>query len=184
MMMNESRALSLDDAHGRELEQGSPFLAFRLSWVAYIREALAFLLRTVFCSMVTTVLSMGLDRFWHMQTEAWLPVMGLVAGVAWTVYSVWMGCSVRFFTDEQGVWMEMGVFPWQKGVSGVQWRDVGQASYSMGFLSWALRSYDIRVSNRFTTGPELYLRNVHRGDLAVKHINGIMGQLQGRVMPR
>jgi hypothetical protein len=78
--------------------------------------------------------------------------------------------------------MQSGVLPWEKVISGVQWRDLGQAGYTQGFSSWALRSYDVRVSHRFTTGAELYLRNVHRGNVAVEHINGIMARLQGRVM--
>ncbi|MBZ8144045.1 hypothetical protein CLD22_30180, partial [Rubrivivax gelatinosus] len=103
--------------------------------------------------------------------------------VAWTVYSVMLTKSVRLFTDETGVWMQSGVFPWEKGISGVQWRDLGQAGYTPGFASWAMRSYDVRISHRFTTGSELYVRNVHRGNLAVEHVNAIMAQLQGRIMP-
>lgn len=180
--MNENRTLILD-MNGQVLEQGSPFLVFRLSWVAYVRETWAFLVRLLLCGIVATLISMGLDRYAHMHTEAWLPVLGLVAAIAWTVYSVMLTSSVRLFTDENGVWMQSGVFPWEKGISGVQWRDLGQAGYTQGFSSWALRSYDVRISHRFTAGAELHLRNVHRGNLAVEHINGIMAQLQGRVMP-
>lgn len=107
----------------------------------------------------------------------------MVAAIAWTVYSIMLTNSVRLFTDENGVWMQAGVFPREKGVAGVQWRDLGQAGYTPGFASWALRSYDVRISHRFTTGSELFLRNVHRGNLAVEHVNSIMARLQGRVMP-
>lgn len=180
--MNESRTLTLDTS-GRVIEQSSPFLAFRLSWVAYLRETFAFLVRFLICGIVATVISLGLDRFAHMNTQSWLPVLGLVAAILWTVYSVLLTKSVLLFTDENGVWMQAGVFPWEKGVSGVQWRDLGQAGYTQGFMSWALRSYDVRISHRFTTGSELHLRNVHRGNLAVEHVNAIMAQLQGRIMP-
>lgn len=180
--MNENRTLTLN-ANGQVMEQGSPFLAFRLSWVAYLRETWAFLMRLLLCGIGATLISLGLDRFAHMHAEAWLPALGLVAAIAWTVYSAMLTNSVHLFTDENGVWMQSGVFPWERGHSGVQWRDVGQAGYTQGFSSWALRSYDVRISHRFTTGAELYLRNVHRGNLAVEHINGVMAQLQGRVMP-
>lgn len=182
--MNENRTLTLDTS-GRviEQEQGSPFLVFRLSWVAYLRESWAFLFRFLLCVGSTTLLSLGLDRYAQINTEAWLPVLGLLAALAWTVYSVMLTNSIRLFTDENGVWIESGVFPWEKGVSGVQWRDLGQAGYTPGFMNWALRSYDVRISNRFTTGAELYLPNVHRGNLAVEHVNAIMAQLQGRIMP-
>jgi len=180
--MNENRALTFD-TRGRLIEPDSPFLSFRLSWVAHVREALAFLVRFLLWVGGTSLLSLALDRFAHTHTEAWLPVLGFVIAVGWTVYSVMLTNSVRLFTDEAGVWMQSGILPWEKGITGVQWRDLGQAGYTQGLVSWALRSYDVRVSHRFTTGTELYLRNVHRGHLAVEHINAIMARLQGRVMP-
>ena len=182
--MNENRTLTLD-MQGQVIEQkqGSSFLVFRLSWVAYVREIWAFVVRLLLCGIAATLISLGLDRYADMHTEAWLPVLGLVVAIAWTVYSVMLTNTVRLFTDENGVWMQSGLFPWEKGITGVQWRDIGQAGYTQGFLSWALRSYDVRVSHRFTAGAELYLRNVHHGNLAVEHINAVMVQLQGRVMP-
>ena len=182
--MNENRTLTLD-MNGRVIDeqQSSPFLAFRLSWVAYVRESWAFLVRFLLCGGGATLISMGLDRYADMHTEAWLPVLGVLAAIAWTVYSVMLTNSIRLFTDENGVWMQSGVFPWEKGITGVQWRDLGQAGCTQGFMSWALRSYGVRISNRFTTGSELYLPNVHRGNLAVEHVNAIMARLQGRIMP-
>lgn len=180
--MNEASSLVFD-TRGRVIEEESPFLVFRLSWVAYVRETWAFVVRLLICGILATLASLALDRFAGMRTEAWLPVLGLVAAIAWTVYSVMLTGSIRLYTDESGVWMRSGVFPWEKGVTGVQWRDLGQAGYSQGFASWALRSYDVQISHRFTTGAELSLRNVHRGNLAVEHINGVMAQLQGRVVP-
>lgn len=156
---------------------------FRLSWVAYVREVWAFVVRLILFTIIATLLSLALDRFGGMQTEAWLPLLGLIPTVALTVYAILFTKSVRLFTDEAGVWMQSGVFPWEKGISGVQWRDVGQASYEQGFASWALRSYSVRVSHRFTTGAELYVRNVGRGNLAVEHVNGVMARLQGQVIP-
>lgn len=78
--------------------------------------------------------------------------------------------------------MRSGVFPWNTGISGLQWRDLGQAGFTQGFSSWALRSYDVRVSHRFTTGAELHVPHVHRGNLAVEHINEVMSHLQSRLM--
>lgn len=180
--MNEGSSLVFD-TRGQVIEEGSPFLVFRLSWVAYVRETWAFVVRLLICGILTTLASLALDRYAGMSTQAWLPVLGLVAAIAWTVYSIMLTGSVRLYTDDSGVWMRSGVFPWEKGITGVQWRDLGQAGYTQGLASWALRSYDVRISHRFTTGAELSLRNVHRGNLAVEHINGVMAQLQGRVVP-
>lgn len=180
--MHENRTLILNTDGGLR-EQDRPFLVFRLSWVAYLREVFAFVIRFLLCVIATTLISLGLDRFAHMHTQAWLPVLGLLLAIAWTVYSVMLTNSIRLFSDDTGVWMQSGVFPWEKGITGVQWRDLGQAGYTQGFMSWICRSYDVRISHRFTTGAELYLRNVHRGNLAVEHVNGVMAKLQGRVMP-
>ncbi len=180
--MNENRTLTLD-LDGSVREQDRPFLVFKLSWVAHLRELLAIVVRFFLCVGGASLLSFGLDRFAHMHTQAWLPVLGLLAVIGWTVYSVMLTNSIRLYSDEAGVWMQSGVFPWEKGVSGVQWRDLGQAGYTQGFLSWLFKSYDVRISHRFTAGSELYLRNVHRGNLAVEHVNGVMAKLQGRVLP-
>jgi hypothetical protein len=173
------------DTSGRVVDDNSPFMVFRLSWVAYVRETWAFLLRLVVMAFVAIPLTWLLAKgnkaaFAEIN---WPSVMGVFLAVAWTVYSIALTHSVRIFTNEGGVWMQSGVFPWEKGARGVQWRDVGQAGYTQGFASWALRSYNINVSHRFTADSELNVRNVHRGNLAVEHINAIMAQLQGRVMP-
>lgn len=179
--MNESRTLILD-VNGH-VDQHSPFLVFRLSWLAYVREILALLVRLLVCCGVASLAALGLERFAGIQTMTWLPALGFVAAIAWTVYSIALTSTVRLFTDDNGVWVQSGLFPWERGVSGVQWRDLGQAGYTMGFMSWAVGSYDVRISHRFTAGAEVHLRNVHRGNLAVEHINAIMSQLQGRVVP-
>ena len=179
--MNENRTLTYD-THGNLVESGSPFLTFRLSWFAYVRETWAFLLRFFVCGLLATGLEWALVRFAKMPKMDWLVLVGVVVAIAWTIYSIALTRSVRLFTDENGVWLHSGIFPWNTGVSGVQWRDLGQAGFTQGFASWALRSYDVRVSHRFTTGAELFLKHVHRGNLAVQHINDVMADLQGRML--
>ena len=56
-------------------------------------------------------------------------------------------------------------------MSDVKWRDLEDAVYFTGFLSWALRSYTIRIGHRFTKTSEIVLPNIARGNLAVEHIN-------------
>jgi hypothetical protein len=180
--METAEAITFDE-RGREVNS-SPFLTFKLSWVAYVREPLAFIVRMLILGVVALLVSTMLDRgFLRKDGVTWPMLLAFLLAIAWTVYSIAYTASVRLFTNDSGVWMQRGVFPWETGVTGVQWRDVGQAGFTQGFASWALRSYDVVVSHRFSTGTELAIRNVHRGDLAVQHINGIMGQLQGRVMP-
>ncbi|MCY7315479.1 MAG: hypothetical protein LH480_07620 [Rubrivivax sp.] len=178
----EKASLTLD-TQGRVIEQDGQSLFFRLSWVAYLRESWAFPLRLLLCGVVALGLAMVLERYARLPDMSWLTVVGALMAIVWTAYSIALTRSVRLFIDQTGVWQQVGIFPWQKGISGVQWRDLGQAGYTQGFMSWALSSYDVRVSHRFTTGAELYLRNVHRGNVAVEQINGTMARLQGRVMP-
>lgn len=160
----------------------SPFLTVKLSWVAYISDALRFFLR-LFIFLVIAI------PFTHFNSPAgafgkgavaWPTLAALALASLWTVYSVMYTASIRVFTDDGGVWLSSGVFPWQKGVSGVQWRDVGQAGFMRGALSWALKSYQINVSHRFTTGAELSVKHVKYGDQFVQHVNGVMASIQRR----
>ena len=173
-------------ANGENSAIGNRFLTFRLSWVAYLREGLSFLVRFLI-AIIVLMLGLWLASL-MMKTKpseaTWSAIVGFGAfafALAWTVYSVALTRSVRVFTNDDGVWMQSGVFPWEKGFNGVQWRDVGQAGFTQGFASWALRSYDITVTHRFSADLELVVRNVHLGNEAVKHINGIMASLQSRI---
>jgi hypothetical protein len=172
------------DTNGHEVAEANPFLVFRLSWVAYLREGLAFIVRLMIMAVISMIATWLISKSTKTEfsTVNWPSLVGFCLAIAWTVYSIALTNSVRIFTNDGGVWMQRGVFPWEKGIRGVQWRDVGQAGYTQGFASWALRSYDISVSHRFTAGSELIVRNVHLGDKAVMHINDIMAELQGRIL--
>ena len=69
----------------------------------------------------------------------------LVVGYRWLVVR-----SVMLYYDDVGVWVVSGVLPWNKGVHGVKWRDMDEASYINGFVSWVTRSYTVRIGHRFT----------------------------------
>jgi hypothetical protein len=79
--------------------------------------------------------------------------------------------SVQLYYDDLGVWVHSGVLPWKKGIAGVKWRDMDEATYINGFRSWATGSYTIRVKHRFTGGSEIVLTNIARGKQAVAFIN-------------
>lgn len=181
MNMNETLTLIYDE-RGELVEADSPFLVFRLSWFAYLRETWAFVVRFFVCGLIAIGVEMGLVRIADMPKMDWLVLVGVAVAIAWTIYSIALTRSVRLFTNENGVWMRSGVFPWNIGISGLQWRDLGQAGFTQGFSSWALRSYDVRVSHRFTIGAALYVPHVHLGNLAVEHINEVMAHLQSRLM--
>jgi hypothetical protein len=77
--------------------------------------------------------------------------------------------SIQLYTDLDGVWVYRGIFPWDKGFSGVKWRDLEDAVFYPNFLSWALKSYTVRVGHRFTKSSEIVLRNIANGNDAATH---------------
>lgn len=79
--------------------------------------------------------------------------------------------SVQLYYDDVGVWMFSGVLPWKKGLAGVKWRDMDEATFEQGFWSWITRSYTIRVGHRFTKASEIRLTNIAGGKDAVGTLN-------------
>ncbi len=79
--------------------------------------------------------------------------------------------NVQLYCDDIGVWVISGVLPWQKGVTGVKWRDMDEAVCETGFWSWITRSYTIRIGHRYTKASEIRLTNIARGKDATGIIN-------------
>lgn len=77
-------------------------------------------------------------------------VLVMVAALAIGVYRILLLKSVHLYTDDVGVWLFRGILPWSKGVRGFKWRDIEDAMYYTGFLSWMFRSYTARIGHRFT----------------------------------
>lgn len=92
-------------------------------------------------------------------------------------YRVLMIRSYRLYYDDVGVWLFRGILPWSKGVSGVKWRDMDEASFVQGFWSWLLKSYTIRIGHRFTKSSEIVLTSMDRGNLAVATLNTRLQQM-------
>jgi hypothetical protein len=84
--------------------------------------------------------------------------------------------SVQLYYDDVGVWVVSGVLPWKRGVFGVKWRDMDEASYVNGFISWATRSYTVRIGHRFTRDSEIVLHHIAHGRRAVEAVNAIHQQ--------
>jgi len=139
-------------------QAGAGTQVFRLSWVAYIAPVIAWLIRAALLSIVhhwNYPLAVGLQ---------WL-------NVAWLAYDCWWQHRVLLVIDHDGVWLQRGILPWSRGMVGVKWRDVHEAVYATGFVSWLLRSYRVVVSHRYTRDEELNIAHVKRGHQAVELIN-------------
>ncbi|MGI4716942.1 MAG: hypothetical protein ACRYGO_01990 [Janthinobacterium lividum] len=85
--------------------------------------------------------------------------------------------SVQLYYDDVGVWVVSGVLPWKRGVSGVKWRDMDEASYAGGFVSWAARSWTVRIGHRFTKDSEIVLHHIAYGRKAVETVNALHQQM-------
>lgn len=102
-----------------------------------------------------------------------LGVVAVLAALALFVYQVLYLRSIRLFTNDEGVWLFRGILPWNKGIIGVKWRDVEDAIYFTGFVSWAFNAHSVRIGHRFTKTSELTIGNVKDGRDAVSHINDL-----------
>jgi hypothetical protein len=100
---------------------------------------------------------------------------GVIALLAllWFWYRVAALRSVRLYTDAHGVWRQRGVFAWSRNTYGVRWRDLEGATFTGGFGSWLMRSWNIRVGHRFTRTSELVLDDVPNGKRVVELINAM-----------
>lgn len=135
-----------------------PHRLFVCAWTAYVRPTIYFLIFIAVGYLMATM-------FWVAGT-VWM-----VLALALFAYNVLTIRSVRLYTDDEGVWMFAGIFPWNKGVSGVKWRDLDEATYMQSFFSWAFKAFTVRVAHRFTKASEMVLTHIREGDEAVIHIN-------------
>ncbi|MDR2152051.1 MAG: hypothetical protein LBO72_04455 [Helicobacteraceae bacterium] len=174
--------------------------SFRISWTAYLSLITGFTIVISILLAVFTVVAIArfgdgivptaLTNYefiakaakWIAETSKSLPSNAIniafwiffaliVLDILKLIYSFIYLRNIRLYTDENGVWVYRGVFPWQKGSYGVKWRDLDSASYFTSFLSWLLRTYDIRIDHRYTKDNEITLSRVFNGHRAVAHIN-------------
>ncbi|CUI06102.1 hypothetical protein [Massilia antarctica] len=100
-------------------------------------------------------------------------IVVFVGSALFVGYRIMMLRSVQLYYNDTGVWMYSGVLPWQKGASGVKWRDMDSAGFTQGFWSWSTRSYTVRIGHRFTKASEIVVTNIANGQDVVGKINGL-----------
>lgn len=172
---------------------------WRLSWVSYVKTFLFLPIGTLIISLVVMViLGIGMSiisGFLDTETMKTLEALPTRLGVSdnwltayiglsvWAIVTIFCGIlaflnmrSVKLYYDEDGVWLYSGIFPWNKGSNGIKWRDLDTALYTTGFTSWALRSYRIILSHRFTKDAEIILKDIKNGDVFVKEVNELHRQ--------
>lgn len=135
------------------------------SWTAYIGITLLSLLILI----PIAIASWGIS---------WL--LGLIVSTVmlmFIAYQVLLTRSYNIYLDDIGIWVYSGILPWDKGVTGVKWRDLDEAVYFQTFWSWLFKSYSIRIGHRFTKSSEIFLTHMHRGDDTAMKINGLHHEL-------
>jgi hypothetical protein len=101
-----------------------------------------------------------------------LAAAGVLAGSTLLIgYRVLVIRSVQLYYDDVGVWVYSGILPWSRGVRGVKWRDIDEATYVQSFRSWLLRSWTVRIGHRFTKASEIVLSDMAGGREAVAIVN-------------
>lgn len=137
-----------------------------LSWVAYIK-------------FFVWLLVIGVISF------ALLPVVNVIFPLGLfaicsigIIYQCLYYSKCCVFADEEGVWFSRGLFPWQKGVTGVRWSDVNEAMTNVGFIPYWTHSYRVVVTNRYKTVIEINLSNVAHGDEFVGQVNRYVASQQ------
>lgn len=129
------------------------------AWTAYLNVALLAIL----------LFGFGLRMAFHyseLAAGALMLVSVLVVGVR--ILSI---RSVQLYYDDVGVWLYSGILPWTRGVQGVKWRDMDEASFVQSFWSWLFRSYSIRIGHRYTKANEILLTRMANGKDAVARLN-------------
>lgn len=135
------------------------------SWLAYTGTAL-----------LGALLFFGLLPLAFMWNQAAALAVLLVSAIV-IVLQVLSLRSVQLYYDDVGVWVYAGILPWSKGVKGVKWRDMDEATFEQGFWSWVTGSYTVRIGHRFTKASEIVLTQIGSGKDVVAKLNARHQQL-------
>lgn len=146
-----------EDNAARAGKHGTPLS--RKAWTAYVG--------TVLLAVILFGFALPLAFQWSELAAGGV----LLASALLVGYRVLVIRSVQLYYDDVGVWLYAGILPWSKGVQGVKWRDMDEATFEQSFWSWLFKSYAIRIGHRFTKASEIRLTHMARGKEAVTTLN-------------
>ncbi|AKU23389.1 hypothetical protein MJ904_05645 [Massilia sp. MB5] len=147
----------MEEDNNARIAPGATLLSVK-AWTAYIGPVLM-----AFVMLFVLRLSFTYSE--------WLAAGVLLLSTVVIGYRVLLIRSVQLYCDDVGVWMYAGILPWARGVQGVKWRDLDEATFVQSFWSWLFRSYSIRIGHRFTKSSEILLSHMARGKQVVAQIN-------------
>ena len=150
---------------------------WRISWVGYFRTFFSTIIRAVIHLVVLVIVLNIFTSIFSIDLKPFQQILLIMAGV-YVVFLFLLDLlyakSVSLYYDDAGVWFFSGIFPWSKGVSGVKWENIDEATYRTGFLSWAFKSYEITIKHKYTKANEIILPYIFKGNDAVMSINGFL----------
>lgn len=152
-------------------QKGTQYREWRVSWIAYIPYAL------IACTTLYAVTL--IDTF----SSSLIVAGALLVLLCYVAYKVYYLTQIRLYTDDHGVWVYRGVFPWNRGVYGVKWRDFEDVVFFTGFFYWIAKGYPVTIRPRFSNNPKVSLPPIHQGREAVEAIN-FMAQTNEKELPR
>jgi hypothetical protein len=148
----------MEEDNGPAISSGATLLCCK-SWTAYVGIALL--------ALILFFGALPLAFMWNqIAAGCVLALAALIVG-----YRILLMRSYRLYYDDIGVWLYSGILPWKKGIVGVKWRDMDEATFVQTFWSWLFKSYAIRVGHRFTKSSELFMSSMARGKDAVVTLN-------------
>ncbi|MGC6389539.1 hypothetical protein ACMV8I_18035 [Ewingella sp. S1.OA.A_B6] len=135
---------------------------YKMSWVAYIKPVFIFII------LFSIAISMEYSTNKIFETIGVVLMIACSANFICQMMFIW---GAKVIINDDGVWFFRGIFPWTKGAIGTAWRDMADAEYFTGFISWLVKSYRIRVAHRFTKTSEIIIPHIRNGNKAVIQIN-------------
>jgi hypothetical protein len=133
----------------------------RKSWTAYV----GIVVRLVIVIALAITAVYWQPTYWHVAALILLVAM-LFIGYQFAILR-----SYQLYYDDIGVWIYSGILPWKRGVAGVKWRDLDEATFHNSFWSWISRSYTIQLKHRFTKTSEIVEADMANGKQVVITIN-------------
>jgi len=131
------------------------------SWTAYIGITLRLLI----------IIALAIAAIYWQPTYWHVVALLLVLALLFVGYQFAYLRSYRLYYDDMGVWIYSGILPWKRGVAGVKWRDLDEATFHNSFWSWLSGSYTIQLKHRFTKASEIVQADMARGKQVVISIN-------------
>lgn len=144
----------------------------RKSWVAYAR---LFPLKLLTIWVLSWILKSNKPEYAGIISNI-LIISAYLLGVRLLIQVLHLA-SYELYFDKQGVWLRSGLFPWDRGAFGIDWRDTEGCLTVRGFISWISRSSEIIIAHRFTDSSKIRVGDMTNALKTCNKINQLHQEL-------